>query len=63
MQADCFFKNTIFGVISVLPTAVLIYRASQPLVAGINSWIDRKPNDFVDSQEVVDAEVISKEDA
>ena len=57
------FKNPIFGVISVLPTAVLIYRASQPLVAGINSWIDRKTNDFVDSQEVVDAEVISKEDA
>ena len=57
------FRNPLVGIISILPTAVLIYKGSQPLVAGINSWIDRKNNDFVDSQNVVDAEVISKEDA
>ena len=51
------------GVISVLPTAVFIFKGSQPLVAGVNNWIDRKTNDFVDSQTVVDAEVISKEKA
>ena len=57
------FKNPVVGIISVLPTAILIYRGSKPLVFGINSWIDRKRNEFVDSKEVVDAEVVSKEDA
>ena len=56
------FKNPAVGIISVLPTAFFIYRGSKPLVFGINSWIDRKRNDFVDSQDVVDAEVISKEE-
>ena len=57
------FKSPIVGVISVLPTAFLIYRGSTPLVSVINSWIDRKRNEFVDSKEVVDAEVVSKEEA
>ena len=57
------FKNPAVGIISVLPTAFFIYRGSNPLVFGINSWIDQKRNDFVNSQEVVDAEVISKEEA
>ena len=56
------FKNPAVGIISVLPTAFFIYRGSQPLVFGINSWIDRKRNDYVNSQDVVDAEVISKEE-
>ncbi len=57
------FKNPAIGIISVLPTAIFIYRGSKPLVYGINSWIDRKRNEFIDSKEVVDAEVISKEEA
>ena len=57
------FRSPIIGIISILPTAIFIYRGSLPLVAGINSWIDRKSNDFVESQDIVDAEVISKEDA
>ena len=57
------FRNPIVGIISVLPTAVFIFKASQPLVVGINSWIDNKTNDFVDMKDVVDAELISKEDA
>ena len=57
------FKNPAVGIISVLPTAFFIYRGSKPLVLGINSWIDRKTNEFVDSKDVVDAEVISKEEA
>ena len=57
------FKSPIIGIISVLPTALFIYRGSQPLVLGINSWIERKTDGFVDSKKVVDAEVISKEDA
>ena len=56
------FKNPAVGIISVLPTAFFIYRGSKPLVFGINSWIDRERNEFVDSQDVVDTEVISKEE-
>tara|TARA_Y100001968_G_scaffold283437_1_gene282070 strand:+ start:1242 stop:1568 length:327 start_codon:yes stop_codon:yes gene_type:complete len=56
------FKSPIIGLISLLPTAFFIYRGSKPLVFGINSWIDSKRNEFVDSHDdVVDAEVISKE--
>ena len=40
-----------------------IYKGSKPLVFGINSWIDQKSNEFEDLQDVVDAEVISKEKA
>jgi len=57
------FKSPLIGILSVLPTAFFIYRGSKPLVFGINSWIDRKRNEFVDSQVVVDAEVISKEES
>ena len=56
------FKNPTVGIISVLPTAVFIYRGSKPLVLVLNSWIERKRNEFVDSKEVVDAEVVSKEE-
>ena len=56
------FKNPTVGIISALPTAFFIFRWSKPLVFGINSWIDRKNNEFVDSRDVVDAEVISKEE-
>ena len=56
------FKNPAVGIISVLPTAFFIYRGSKPLVYGIGNWIDRKKNDYMDSQDIVDAEVISKEE-
>ena len=56
------FKNPVVGIISVLPTAFFIYRGSKPLVFRINNWIENKRNDFVNSQDVVDAEVISKEE-
>ena len=55
------FKNPAIGIVSILPTAFFIYRGSKPLVFGINSWLDRKRNEFVDSKDVVDTEVISKE--
>ena len=57
------FKNPVVGIISVLPTAILIYRGSKPLVLGINNWIDRKMNEFVEAKEVVEAEVVSREEA
>ena len=56
------FKSPILGVISVLPTTLLIYRGSQPLVSVINSWIDSHTTESTGSADVVDAEVISKED-
>ena len=56
------FKNPAVGIISVLPTAFFIYRGSKPLVFGINSWIDHKRNEFVDSKNIVDAEVIHEEE-
>ena len=57
------FKNPAIGIISVLPAAIFIYRGSKPIVNGVNSWIDRKGTEYVDSKDVVDAEVISKEKA
>jgi len=57
------FKSPVIGIISVLPTAFFIYQGSRPIVNVVNSWIDRKRNEFVESKDVVDAEVISKEDA
>ena len=56
------FRSPLVGLISVLPTAFFIYRGSKPLVLGINSWIDRKRNEFVDSQNIVDAEIISEDE-
>ena len=57
------FKSPIIGIISVLPAAFLIFRASKPIVYGINNWIDKKKNEYVDSENIVDAEVISEDDA
>ena len=57
------FKNPTVGIISILPTAIFIYRATRPLVFSLNNWLDRKRNEFVDSQEVVEAEVVSEEEA
>ena len=57
------FKNPVVGIISVLPTAIFIYRGSKPLVLGLNNLIDRKMNEFVEAKEVVEAEVVSREEA
>ena len=57
------FRNPIVGIISILPTAVFIFKASQPIVAVTHNWLDRKRNESVENKEVIDAELISKEDA
>ncbi len=58
------FRNPLVGLITALPTAVFIYKGSQPLISIVNRWIDMEENDIVESQvEVVETEVISKEDA
>ena len=56
------FKSPIVGIISILPTAIFIYRGSLPLVDRINCWIDNISKNYVESQKVVDVEVVSKED-
>ncbi len=47
----------------MIPTAFFIVKYSQPLVVGINGWIDLQSRDNNNNDVVVDAEVISKEDA
>ncbi len=56
------YKSPVIGIVSLLPTAIFIFKGSQPLVSAINSWLDSITNDFAESPNVVDAEVISKED-
>ena len=36
------FKSPVFGVLSVLPTSIFIYRGSLPIVSLINNWIENK---------------------
>ena len=36
------FKSPFFGLLSVLPTSIFIYRGSLPLVSFINNWIENK---------------------
>tara|TARA_Y100001968_G_scaffold8503_1_gene7190 strand:+ start:36068 stop:36391 length:324 start_codon:yes stop_codon:yes gene_type:complete len=57
------FRSPMVGILSILPTAIFIYRGSLPLANGLNRWIDRKANEFNQSKDVVDTEVLSKEDA
>tara|TARA_B100000700_G_C14955730_1_gene813901 strand:+ start:1114 stop:1437 length:324 start_codon:yes stop_codon:yes gene_type:complete len=57
------FRNPTLGIISILPTAIFIFKSSQPLVGLVNNWIDKNNNNYVYSKDVVDTEVISKEDA
>jgi len=57
------FRSPMVGIITLLPAAVFIFKASQPLVGLINNWIDQNNNSFVENKEVVEAEVVSKEDA
>ena len=44
------FKSPIFGLLSVLPTSIFIYRGSLPLVNFINNWIEKKRSDDYDSE-------------
>ena len=36
------FKSPVFGLLSVLPTSIFIYRFSLPIVSFINNWIENK---------------------
>ena len=56
------FRSPILGILSILPTTLIIYKSSQPLVNGFNNWVDRRTNEFTDSKNTVETEVISKEE-
>ena len=56
------FRSPLVGLISILLTTFLIYHGSKPLVNAINSWLESKTNGCVDLKDVVEVEVVSKED-
>ena len=56
------FKNPLVGLLSALPTSIFIYRASFPVTASINNWIDSKRSSFKDSEDVIDTESIPLDD-
>ena len=55
------FKSPVFGLLSVLPTSIFIYRGSLPLVSFINNWIEKKRSDDYDS-EVIETDSVSIDD-
>ena len=52
------FRNPVLGIISSLPTAILIFRGSKPLVSFINNSIDKNINDNIDSEDVIETESV-----
>ncbi len=57
------FRNPAVGILSSIPTAIFIYKASLPLVASIHNWVDQKGNNYVHEKDIIDVQIISKEDA
>ncbi len=56
------FKNPLVGLLSALPTSIFIYRASLPVVASINNWIDTKRGKYEESKDIIDADSIPLDD-
>ena len=52
------FRNPILGIVSSIPTAILIFRASKPLVSLVNNFIDEKINDTSNLEDVIETESI-----
>ena len=57
------FRNPLVGIISFLPTAIFVFKLSQPLVDAINNFIDKIKHNHLEMEDLVDVEVISKENA
>jgi len=55
------FKSPIFGLLSILPTSIFIYRGSLPLVIFINNWIENKRSKDYDS-EVIETDSVAIDD-
>ena len=56
------FKSPIFGVLSVLPTSIFIYRGSKPLVSKIINWIDRNEDNFSKHDDFIETEAFTVDD-
>ena len=56
------FRNPLVGLFSALPTSIFIYRASLPVVASINNWIDSKSKKYEESKDVIDTDSITIDD-
>ncbi len=55
------FKSPVFGLLSVLPTSIFIYRGSLPLVSFINNLIENKTSKDYDS-EVIETDSVPVDD-
>ena len=55
------FKSPVFGLLSVLPTSIFIYRLSLPIVIFINNWIENKRSKDYDS-EVIETDSVAVDD-
>ncbi len=52
------FRNPVLGIISSLPTAILIFRGSKPLVTFINAYIDENTQGNIDLEDVIETESV-----
>ena len=55
------FKSHVVGLLSALPTSIFIFKGSLRLVSYINNWIEKKTNNYDDS-EVIDTDSVPLED-
>ena len=55
------FKSPVFGLLSVIPTSIFIYRGSLPLVSFINNWIENKRSKDYES-EVIETDSVTVDD-
>ena len=53
------FKSPLIGILSILPTSIFIYRASQPFLSLFNTWIDNSTAKKEDMENVVETEVVN----
>ncbi len=56
------FKSPIIGIISVLPTAIFIFRGSKPLVLFINNWFESKINNIQIEKDIIDTDSVEIDD-
>tara|TARA_Y100000589_G_scaffold174338_1_gene165429 strand:+ start:907 stop:1227 length:321 start_codon:yes stop_codon:yes gene_type:complete len=56
------FKNPIIGILSALPSTFFIYRASKPITALVNNWIDSKFNNLDNDKDAIETESIPLDD-
>ena len=56
------FKSPVIGIFSVLPTSILIFRSSRPLVSKILNWIDKNENNISNKDDFIETEAFTVDD-